>query len=236
MVLRSWYFVLVSAALLLGTVGGGWLHGHMIQRWGQAEALKMAAEQLQGGLPQRVGPWQLIKTHELEEGVVEVLQCAGYLHGVYTNDQTGDTIVVALVAGPSGPISVHTPEICYSAQDYEMAGDRQQVALRDSSSQIHTLWQIDARSRHAGRPHLRLLYGWSSGGAWQAASGPRFAFAGLPVLYKLQLAGPPDTHLSANSLDACQDFLSGFLSQIQSRLVNTSQVPHIIPHSLRKEP
>jgi len=236
MSLRNWYFVLVSAALLLGTVGGGWLHGRMIQRWGQAEALKMAAEQLQGGLPQRVGPWHLIKTHELEEGVAEVLQCAGYLHGVYTNDQTGDTIVVALVAGPSGPISVHTPEICYSAQDYEMAGERQQVALRDSSSQTHTLWQIDARSRHAGRPHLRLLYGWSSGGAWQAASGPRFAFAGLPVLYKLQLAGPPDTHLSANSLDACQDFLSGFLSQIQSRLVNTSQVPHVLPHSLRKEP
>lgn len=220
--------------LVLGTIGGGWLHGRTVQRWGEADTLRLAAERLQRGLPARVGPWQLIKTHEFEEGVAEVLQCAGYLHGVYTNDQTGDTIVVAVVAGPAGPISVHTPEICYSAQDYEMEGQRRQVTIRDSLGQKHTFWQVDARSRHAGQPHQRLLYGWSSGRAWVASSGPRFAFAGEPVLYKLQLAGPPDTTLTSNSSDACQDFLSQFLSELESRLVNSSQV--IIPRFLRKEP
>ena len=231
---RNWYFAIVSAALVLGTIGGGWLHGRTVQRWGEANALRLAAERFQSGLPARVGPWQLIKTHECEEGVAEVLQCAGYLNGVYTNDQTGDTVVVAVVAGPAGPISVHTPEICYSAEDYEMAGERQSVAISDSAGQKHTFWQLDAVSRHVGRPHLRLLYGWSSGGKWVASSGPRFAFAGEPVLYKLQLAGPPETNVTSTSSDASHDFLSQFVSLIQPRLVNSRQA--IIPRILRKEP
>jgi len=215
----------LCAALLLGTLGSGWLHGRLVQRWGRAEALQAAAARLRDGLPQRLGPWELKSTHDLEADLDRILQGATCLHGVYTNAQTGDTIVVAVVAGLSGPVSVHTPEICYSAQDYEMAGERQRVTVTDSSGQKHTFWQVDAHSRQASRPHLRLFYAWSRGAEWEAASGPRFAFAGLPVLYKLQLAGPPhDHHPADSSADACQEFLSRFLAHIQARLLNTSRI------------
>lgn len=216
--------------MLLGTLGSGWLHGRMVQRWGQAEALRSAAEQLQDGLPQRLGAWLLVKSPEFEEGVAEILQCAAYLNGVYTNEQTGDTIVVAIVAGPSGPTSVHTPEICYSAQDYAMGNNRQRVTVHDISGQTHTFWQVDAHSLHANQPDHRLLYGWSRGPQWEAADGPRFAFAGLPVLYKLQLAAPPQDHNPTDlNSDACQDFLSRFLAHIQPRLVTTSRVASLVP-------
>jgi hypothetical protein len=228
-----------AVVMLLLTLGSGWLHGRLVQRWGQTDALAAAAAKLTGGLPLQLGNWRQTRTRKLEAEVARVLQCVGHLEGEYKNDQTGDTIVVAVVAGPGGPISVHSPEICYSAQDFELAGDRRLVTIEDNAHRRHTFWQIDMHARDVGRrENLRLLYAWSRGNAWEAASGPRFAFAGVPVLYKLQLAGPPNSNSTptAISLDACQDFLSHFLPSIQARLVNTSQVAPNTPQSPRKEP
>jgi hypothetical protein len=219
-----WINATACTALLAGTLASGWLHGRLMNRWGQTAPLVTAADRLKAGLPQQLGPWQLVKSLPPEDGVAAALQCAAYLHGVYTNDQTGDTVVVALVAGPSGPIAVHTPEICFSAQDYELAGDRQPFAVQDQRGGQHTLWQVYANARDATRPDLRVLYGWSRGPKWEAAAGPRFAFAGLPVLYKLQLAGPRGGHdPTGNHPDACQDFLSRFLAHIQGDLISASR-------------
>jgi len=218
---------LAAAALLVGTLASGWLHGNSARRWGPTDALDNAATRLQGALPAQLGPWRLAKQHAPEEGVAEVLQCAAYFHGVYSNDETGETVGIALVAGPSGPISVHTPEICYSALDYEMAGQRQRVAVNDKNGQTHSLWQVHANSRHASRPNRRVLYGWSSGRAWEAPAGPRFAFAGLPVLYKLQLAGPSRDTQTNPAADPCQDFLFRFLAHVQPRLITTSRIPPV---------
>ena len=218
---------LAAAALLIGTLASGWLHGKSASRWGQTDALANAATRLNGALPAQLGPWRLVKRHEPEEGVAEVLQCAAYFHGAYANDQTGDNVMIALIAGPSGPISVHTPEICYSAHDYEMAGERQRVAVNDKNGQAHSLWQVHANSRHANRQNLRVLYGWSSGRSWEAPAGPRFAFAGLPVLYKIQLAGPSSETLTDLTADPCQDFLSRFLAHVQPRLTTTSRIPPV---------
>ncbi len=154
------------------------------------------------------------------------MQCAAHLHGIYTNEQTGDTVVVAVLAGPSGPLSVHTPEICYSANDYELAGDRQRWQVTDAKGAEHTFWKLHANSRHSTRPNLRVFYAWSHGTQWEAVRGPRFALAGLPVLYKIQLAGPPLRDPSGEGPDPCQDFLARFVADIQPRLIaSTSRVP-----------
>ena len=217
-------FFTVSAVFLLATLASGWLHGSLVNRWGQADSLQAAAARLDRDLPPRLGHWRLVKSLPLEEGVGDTLQCAAALHGIYTNEQTGDSVVVAVLVGPSGPLTVHTPEICYSANDYELAGERQAVAITDKKRQQHSLWQLHANSRHSTRPNLRVLYGWSQGREWQAVRGPRFALAGLPVLYKLQLAGPArDAH--SEGPDPCQEFLSQFLTEIQPRLVASSRLP-----------
>jgi hypothetical protein len=221
--MRRLNFTLALAFFVAGTLASGWLHGRMTNRWGQAEVLQRAASKLGSELPARLGPWQLVKSYELEQSVASALQCVGYLHGAYTNDQTGDTVVVAVIAGPGGRISVHTPEICYSAQDYELIGDRQQLAIHGEAEELHTFWQLAANSRVPVRPDLRVLYGWSAGGSWQAVAGPRFAFAGLPLLYKLQLAGPPQAGQADPTFDPCQDFLARLLHDLQPRLITTSR-------------
>ena len=212
------------AALLFlaATLGSGWLHGRFVDRWGQPGELKDAAAKLGRELPLRLGPWRLVKTLELDADVKKTLRCTAHLHGIYTSDQTGDTVEVAVLAGPSGPLSVHTPEICFAANDYELAAERRQQTISDAHGQSHTLWQIHANSRHATRPNLRILYAWSRGSNWEAVRGPRFALAGLPMIYKLQLAGPALDQPSDARGDPCHDFLSRFLVEIQPRLVTVA--------------
>lgn len=229
-------FAICSLILIAATLASGWVHGELINRWGQADALQSAAGRLGRRLPPRLGPWRLVQTFEAESNVVETLRAAGHWHGRYTNEQTGNAVDVAVLVGPSGPLTVHSPEICYPAADYELAGQRQLWKVADSRGQNHTLWQIHANSRHSTRPDLRVLYGWSRGGAWEAVASPRFALAGLPVLYKLQLAGPVHDSQSSQDPDPCEDFLSRFLGELQPRLVTPSRGPFLITRSLRKEP
>lgn len=222
--MRSTFFTIAGALLLAGTLASGWLHGKMAHRWGRDEALQQAGGKLRQGLPAKIGPWRLLRTNKPDQTVVDVLQCAAYLHGIYTNEQTGENISVALVSGPSGPISVHSPEICYSSKDYEIAGEREKFTVTDASGRKHALWQLYANSREATRPNLRVMFAWSDGTAWQATRRPRFAYAGLPVLYKIQLAAARRDHAADDSPDTSQDFLSRFLAEIQPRLITSSRL------------
>ncbi len=231
-------FLFVAAFLIVlgATLASGWVHGELVNRWGQEDALALAAGRLGSELPARLGPGRLVDAVELEKEVVDALRIAGHWHGIYTNDQSGDTVVVAVLAGPSGPLTVHTPEICFSAADYELAGERKKWVVADERGQKHSLWQIHANSRHSTRPNLRVLFGWSRGDAWEAVAGPRFALAGLPVLYKLQLAGPARDEPSSPQRDPCEDFLSRFLGHLQPRLVPRSSNAPLATRASRKEP
>ena len=211
---------LVGIVFLAATVASGWWHGQFVNSWNKPGALQAAGGKLGRELPERLGPWRLVKSIELDPDVKATLQCVGDLQGIYTSEQTGDTIVVAVLAGPSGPLSVHTPEVCFVASDYELATDRKQFAVTDERDQSHTLWQIHANSRHSTRPNLRVLYGWNRGEKWEAVSGPRFALAGLPLLYKVQLAAPPLDQQTNQDNDPCHDFLKRFLAAIQPRLMS----------------
>jgi hypothetical protein len=215
-------FTFACVIFVAGTLGSGWVHGIFINRWGRSDELGIATAKLGRELPAVLGPWRLVKAHEVEPGIKEALGAAAILSGLYINDQTGDHVIVALLAGPSGPLSVHTPEICYAASDYELAGERQTWTVRDRREERHSLWEVHANARHATQPNLRVLYGWSRGGSWEAMRGPRFALAGMPVVYKLQVAGPARDRNSTDTFDPCEDFLSRFLADIQPRIIPTT--------------
>jgi hypothetical protein len=221
--------VITITVLFAGTLGSGWVHGRMANRWGQDAMLRHAADRMSKGPPRRLGPWRLVKTHQAEAGVIELLQCAAYLHAAYTNDQTGDTVVVAIVGGPAGPVSVHAPEMCYSATDYEIVGDQKQITVTDREGTLHRLWQLHAKSPHAFKPNLRVIYAWNSGRGWQASTVPRLAYAGLPVLYNLQLVGPPNDNTIPGNPDPCHEFLAHFLARIDDRLVPSFSSTSLTP-------
>ena len=66
----------------------------------------------------------------MDEDTVEMLECTGNIVRTYENQRTGEVVSVFVIVGPAGPIAVHTPEICYSSQNYKSRDTRQQVAIR----------------------------------------------------------------------------------------------------------
>lgn len=203
-------FLAVLAAGVGITLTTGIVCGRVSQRWGPVPDMVAAAAHLKQ-LPAQLGNWQLVKEDNLSDKVTQTLMCAGYVIRTYVDQTTGDSVNLAIIVGPTGPISVHTPEICYSSQAYSLTDPREAQQLADGKGKIHRFWRTIFRSTNATAEQLCVYYGWCADREWQAAESPRFEFAGRPMLFKLQMASlVPPGHL--NDRNACESFLRELLN------------------------
>jgi uncharacterized protein DUF3485 len=214
-----WIVSLTGLIVLCGTIWGGWLHGRMATRWGADELLTSAGRRLVQPVSEQQGNWRLVKETPFSADVLRVLQCPAHINRAYVHQQTGEVVMVSVIIGPPGPIGAHTPEICYSSQDFELLGDRSPVTVVDRGELEHSFWQVSMEPRGVEHTSQRVLYAWGTGSKWSATENPRLEYAGQPYLYKIQLAGP----LSApdDEFKPCEDFLGWFLPEIQNLLVPT---------------
>jgi hypothetical protein len=219
--MRSISLAICGLLAVAGTVAAGWSQGRLTNRWGPQPDAALAADRLNVPLPQQAGNWRLEREQPFADAVVRVLQCPAHISRVYVHEQTGDFATVAVIVGPHGPVAVHTPEICYSSRDYSIAGPRKEAQIRDAAGESHTLWDLSLKANDLDGNSLRVLYGWSSGTAWEAAKHPRFSYGGLPHLYKLQVAVTVQS--DATGFDPAEDFLTQFVAQLQPRLVEASR-------------
>src|SRR5688572_21527023 len=104
--------VAFAAVLGVGAVQGVWS-----DRWNFGSEPEASASRLEG-IPKHVGEWDgtdgQLNAQELAIGEI-----VGYVHRRYTNRRTGEAVTVLLSCGRSGPLSVHTPDVCYGGQGYE---------------------------------------------------------------------------------------------------------------------
>lgn len=212
-------FAIVIAMTLLSAV----VHGYSDGRWARPTDLKAQGQRL-AQLPERCGPWVLLKTMELEENAARVLRCYGSAVRAYRNEQTKDVVTVAVLFGPRGPIAVHTPEICYSSVGTAQLGERVRNSL-DVAGQSQGLWSVrfaeQGSNGSLGEPSFEVWYAWSDGGAWLAAENPRFWMA--TNLYKIQVAGP----VGQKDTPPCKDFLKELLPQLVP-LLGTPEEPTLV--------
>ena len=209
--------VLIAAGL---TLASGLIHGRMTQRWKHSKASDSAAQRL-AELPDTFGKWQGQSLEELDQETVDMLQCAGYVVRVYVNEETGAAIKMALLLGPAGPISVHTPEICFSGRNYLILEKRKRVQIPEDSKD--EFWGLTFQSKGLGATQLRVYYAWTTGGTWAAPDRhPRYKFAGRPYLYKIQLAGSLPPGADATTDDPCREFLRDFVPVARPYLVDPS--------------
>lgn len=135
------------------------------------------------GIPFEFGDWKMIQEIEPKERVLEVLQCSAYLQREYENTATGNQVSVVWVVGPSGPTSVHIPEICYSSQNHVLK-TRASKSLKIGGN----LWGTTFQSNTVDAQSFSVFYGWSRGQEWIASDNPRFDFGGVALLYKMQVS------------------------------------------------
>ena len=200
------------------TVASGAVFGKMSNRWGVSKDSLAAAKKLES-FPEEFGNWKLLSSERMTETVVNELECCGHFSRVYGNQESGETVSVGVILGPSGPTSVHVPEVCFSSRNHKTLESPESVAIGDSGDRF---WAMTFESTDLSASLIRVYYGWTTGNRWAASENPRFTFAKYPFLYKVQIANraPAGTDLKEN--DPCRNFLEDFTPVIKEYLVDWS--------------
>jgi hypothetical protein len=219
-------FVMSLATVMALTLAVGVIEGRIRNRWGPSETMRAAAQRLEDVPRQFGGPsndrWQLQSSETMSPYVIEMLECTGHIVRTYANLRTGESVSFFVIVGPAGPIAVHTPEICFSSQNYTNDDPREPIAIPNVQGQEDKFWALSFKSKGARRDLLRVYYAWSTGNGWKAPNDARYAFAGWPYLYKIQVSAtlPAGTDLKSN--DTCEKFLKDFVPVLRQHLIEPS--------------
>lgn len=201
----TWLAAAVAVTLV---VAGGALYGSYSQRWGPPQDL-LGAANIVSQVPERIGEWTVIDEAPIGQSALTMLECAGYINRKYQHNETGKIVNLAILVGPPGPIAVHTPEVCFSSRAYDQETDRKEVEIVSDSGSPNSFWSLDFVTKNVLADRLRVYYAWSPGSIWVASQSPRYAYAALPGLFKLQLAAevPPGDDTD----DPGRDFLKALI-------------------------
>ncbi len=211
---RQWA-VMGGAALLLVV---GYLQSLRAGLFGSNEALVQAVARVDS-VPEKFDEWTS-ETRESDPATFKLAGADGYWTRVYRGPKLRTPILVILMCGRSGKMSVHTPEVCYAGAGYEMinAGTRMPIASEFGDTSYGEFW-----SARFGKPRggdLRLVWAWATSDGWLAPENPRWEFTGQPYLYKLYVS--QDSMNGETETTEIQEFLRAFLPEVKSKLFPAS--------------
>jgi hypothetical protein len=206
--MKRWFAAIMGSAAL---VICGIVHGYWTDRWSPPVETAQAAQRLDA-IPLEMGDWDgetiEVKAGEAGAGV------AGCIKRRYVHRKTGAAVSLFLVCGRSGPVSIHTPDVCYGASGFTVNNrDRYESRFGDS------MWKTDAtRASATEETRLRLYWGWSNGSSWTAADDPRVHFVRSPVLHKLYVVRELSGLNQSNQSEPCEEFLQTLLPVLRKTL------------------
>lgn len=206
--LQNWFIGVGTAIAIL--LFGGVSHGLFSNRWGVAEDILSLGKKL-SEIPTEIGAWKCTQDSKLEENVEKILEAKGYISRLYTHQTTGESVNVFVVFGPKGPIAVHTPEVCYSARAVTQISERTPAPVEPEFKE-GALWKLAFETNSVDKRKMNVFYGWSEGGAWQAAANPRFWRT--DYLYKIQTS----CQATGKKEDSTDEFFKLFLPELRKQM------------------
>ena len=205
----------IAAALIAGS---GYVQGVWSFRWSAARELQAASEKL-AKVPMVIGDWTG-KDAPLDERQAAIGQIHASVSRQYVNAKSGRAVTILLLCGRPGPLSVHTPDVCYAGSGYEVASGRSKMAVEYPGADPAQFWAIKVSKPDPLRPERLIIdYGWFSRNHWTAPDvDARFVFAGQPVLYKMYAICEQSRGDDAGATVPTAEFLKDFLPVLQELL------------------
>src|SRR5713226_439747 len=115
----SRYLLLLTVAALI--IGDGYLCALWSGRWHIDRDMAAAGARAEQ-LPLHLGDWQA-EDQQIDDKTIERAGFSGYFLRRYENQRTRAVVSVLLAWGRPGPLSVHSPEVCYGGAGFEMSGN-----------------------------------------------------------------------------------------------------------------
>lgn len=168
--------LIVVVVILVAT---GLVCGFLSNRWGVAADL---LQEKHMALPVSVGDWDS-RDDPVSPLVFKIAQVSSMERRWYHNRNTGAMLSVTLIFGPSGPVAVHTPDVCFRNSGFE---ETTPAIIRTIEPGLSD--RFCARRFHKQLPaplSQSVHYAWNAGGGWEVRDNPRIAYAGQRTLYKL---------------------------------------------------
>jgi hypothetical protein len=182
----------IFAALAL-VLGAGLVHGRWTRRWSGSPELAAAVAGLRR-FPEAVGgrPGRSFALTDEELAMAEI---DSYVARIYEDPRGGPPVTVLLACGRPGPISVHTPDVCFVGGGYAPVREPVRCDLPvGPSGRVAGVRRAVFRKTNSVVPTYRhVLWSWTTSGTWEAPDNPRLTFASRPVLYKLYVVREADT-------------------------------------------
>jgi hypothetical protein len=201
-------------------IGAGAFFGMHTDRWRSTADLDQAVSRLDL-VPATLGDWQG-KEMPFDAEDLKRAGIMGHASYQYRNIVTGQRVSLLIVCGRFGPISVHTPDICYAAAGFRSVGDapsRKTIPLRDGQAQSVWAMKFNVPATSVSQTsQVEVSWVWNGGKGWVAPENSRWTFSGYPVLYKLYVV----RDIAASGTDAKNDasvsFLQAFLPRLEEIL------------------
>lgn len=201
-----------SAGLLLASSG---LDSILNRELNDPAAIATATPRLQA-IPSVIEGWSStnlqIDERELRHGGI-----AGSLRRVYRHSENGKIATLTVLCGAAGPISVHPPTACFEGVGYSLASGPTLTEIKDSEGNAVSLNRATFRPQETNVAEVvRVFWGWSTDGNWDAPANPRVAYHGERVLYKLYVVDRGFE--TADDLAQSEAFLKDALPAIRTAL------------------
>ncbi|GHT11108.1 hypothetical protein FACS1894170_04240 [Planctomycetales bacterium] len=222
MKIKSFFIGLIIFAVLtvVITVYSGSLTG----RWGTPFAVNEARTVLKS-LPLTIGNWEAAKEGELDKSSITMLGVQdSYITRSYKNTITQNVVHITIILGPSGRVTVHTPEICFGGKDYVKESERVSVPINiqiDNGAKIieDSFWKVDFVGKSLDTNNrISFYYAHSDGGPWVATKNARWEFSKHRYAYKLQAQAYSASSSEDKSTDTVKEFLNEVLPEIHAHL------------------
>lgn len=200
---------LLVLVLLMGAGHGAWTN-----RWTQTGELKRHLELLDH-VPINFGDW---KGEEMPYEPEDMARAGinGCIIRRYKNQRTDAAISLLIVCGRGGPISVHTPDVCYASAGYRQVAPQERVQTGEASIDV---WKAYFEMPSSVLPKkLEISWTWSQDGStWSSPDNPRYAFARFPAVYKMYVVREISSATGVDD-DTSKEFLNRLLPELRSSL------------------
>jgi len=210
---------LPGATALILVIAAGLVNGHWTRRWSTSHAVESAVARL-GRVPMSLGDWRGRSLAKIGREQLAMAEIDGYVARRYEDRRGEAAVTILLVCGRPGPISVHTPDVCYAGAGFEAKGPpaRQSLPFGPSGRPAEFRRVVFSRPNTVVPMYLSILWSWSSAGAWEAPDYPRLAFASRQVLYKLYVIREMATAQEQLEDDPSLEFLRDMLPELERAL------------------
>ena len=193
---------------------------------GRVAPFKLAA------VPMQLGSWTG-KGVELDPAIVKGTGSNDLITRRYTDSQTGVSLDVIVLYGPTTDIFIHSPELCYPKAGYVIARDPLDRTIATAAGDV-PFRAIVYTKGDPGRPEVQeVYYSWRHSGRWSSLPTSPKESERIPGMYKIQIARPASPNEARTTNNPCESFLEKLIPDLEAR-INGQSPPS--PEATRTHP